>query len=241
MKITFVGSSHGVPEAHRKCQSIMIEVGDNVYFVDMGTSAINALRVRGIPIEAVKGVFITHMHGDHTNGLPEFVDLITWFFTAADPTICIPFVEAGRVINDWLKITQNKRSKDIKYVETNEGVVFDDGTLKMTAVPTQHCVRSFSYIAQAEGKTVLFTGDLRGPATDFPVAAFEYPLDLIVCESAHFEATDYIPVFEGHDIKRLCVTHYSDRFVTSAMKLCNELGARGVQTCLATDDLEIKL
>ena len=46
MKITFIGSSHGVPEAHRKCTCIMIEVGENVYFVDMGTSAIDALRTR---------------------------------------------------------------------------------------------------------------------------------------------------------------------------------------------------
>ncbi len=219
----------------------MIEVGDNVYFVDMGTSAMDALRARGIPIESVKGIFITHMHGDHTNGLPQFVDLITWFFTDTDPTICIPNVEAGRVINDWIKVTQNRYKKDIKYVETHAGVVFDDGVLKMTAVPTQHCDRSFSYIAEAEGKTVLFTGDLKNPAMDFPVSALERPLDLVVCEAAHFDPTDYLPVLEGHDIKRLRVTHYSDRFVPGAFKLCAKLGACGVQTGLATDDLEIKL
>ena len=48
MKITFLGSSHGVPEAHRKCSCIMIEVGENIYFVDMGTPTIDELRKRGI-------------------------------------------------------------------------------------------------------------------------------------------------------------------------------------------------
>lgn len=35
MKITFIGSSHGVPEPHRKCSCIMIEIGEQVYFIDM--------------------------------------------------------------------------------------------------------------------------------------------------------------------------------------------------------------
>ena len=75
MKITFIGSSHGVPEPNRKCTCIMIEVGANVYFIDMGAPAIDELRTRGISIDAVKGVFITHMHGDHTDGLIQFIDL----------------------------------------------------------------------------------------------------------------------------------------------------------------------
>ena len=53
MKITFLGSSHGVPEPHRRCSSAMIEVGENVYFVDMGVMAICDLVDRGIPVERV--------------------------------------------------------------------------------------------------------------------------------------------------------------------------------------------
>ena len=142
MKITFVGSSHGVPEAHRKCTCIMIEVGENVYFVDMGTSAIDALRTRGIDIDKVKGVFVTHMHGDHTNGLIQFVDLITWYFKTPDPVICLPMPEAAKVIDAWLEVTMNGAKKDIQYRETQPGVVFDDGVLKVTAIPTQHCRKS---------------------------------------------------------------------------------------------------
>ena len=133
MKITFVGSSHGVPEAHRKCTCIMLEVGDNVYFIDMGTSAIDALRTRGIDIDKVKGVFVTHMHGDHTNGLIQFVDLITWYFKTPDPVICLPVPEAAKVIDAWLEVTLNGAKKDIQYRETQSGVVFDDGVLKVTA------------------------------------------------------------------------------------------------------------
>ena len=239
MKITFIGSSHGVPEPHRKCTSIMIETGGNVYFIDMGTPAMDALRTRNIPIDAVKGIFITHMHGDHTNGLIQFVDLITWYFKTSDPVICLPLPEAGRVIGEWLKITLNGAQKEIRYQETQPGAVYDDGVIKVTAVATQHCYKSFAYIVEAEGKTVLFTGDLKNPGVDFPAPAMEKPLDLVVCEAAHFEATDYLPVFEKYDIRQVCVTHYSDTFLPSVLTLCTELNGKGLQAVRATDDLEL--
>lgn len=87
MKITFLGASHGVPEANRRCSCTMVEVSGRYYFVDMGIMAIDELVTRGIPVDAVKGIFITHMHGDHTNGLFSFVDLITWYFKNVDPEI----------------------------------------------------------------------------------------------------------------------------------------------------------
>ncbi len=236
MKLTFIGSSHSVPEPHRKCSCIMLETGGNVYFIDMGTSAIDALRTRNISVDAVKGVFITHMHGDHTNGLIQFVDLITWYFRTPDPVICLPIPEAGQVIRDWLAVTLNVAKKEIHYRETQPGTVFDDGVLRVTAVATMHCHKSFSYIVEAEGKTVLFTGDLKHPSVDFPAPAMELPLDLIVCEAAHFEATSYLPVFEQCNIRNVCVTHYSDEFLPSVLTLCAELNARGLPAVRAMDD-----
>ena len=239
MKITFIGSSHGVPEPHRKCSSIMIEEGGNVYFIDMGTPAIDALRTRNIPVDAVKGIFITHMHGDHTNGLISFVDLITWYFKTPDPVICLPMPEAGKVISDWLQVTLNPVPKEIRYQETVPGVVFDDGVIRVTAIATQHCYKSFAYLVETSDKTVLFTGDLRNPGIDFPAPAMEKPLDLVVCESAHFEATDYLPVFEKCDIKKVCVTHYSDHFLASVLTLCETLNNQGLPAVRAMDDFEL--
>lgn len=239
MKITFIGSSHGVPEPNRKCTSIMIEVGTNVYFIDMGTPAIDALRTRGISIDAVKGVFITHMHGDHTNGLIQFVDLITWYFKTPNPAIYLPITEAAKVISDWLKITLNGAEKEIDYREVQSGLLFDDGVIKVTAFATQHCLKSYAYLVEAEGKAVLFTGDLRNPGVDFP--AVEKPLDLLVCESAHFPATDYLSVLEKLDAKQVCVTHYSDKFLASVLELQLKLEEKGIPSVKATDDLQIHL
>lgn len=237
MKITVIGSSHGVPEAHRQCTCLMAEVGENIYFVDMGTPAIDALRTRGLPIDAVKGVFITHMHGDHTNGLISFVDLITWYFKTPDPVICLPDPSAGAVIDAWLKVTLNGAEKPIRYQKTEAGTVYDDGVIRMTAFPTQHCPGSFSYLMEAEGKRVLFTGDLKNPGVDFPAAALAEGAELMICESAHFPATTYLDVPELEKVGKVCVTHYSDRHLASVLQLKQALTERGVPAVIATDDL----
>lgn len=241
MKVTILGSSHGVPEAGRKCTCILVQTGESAYFVDMGSSGIDPLRKRHIPIEAVKGIFITHMHGDHINGLVEFADLITWYFRDADPVICLPDPEAGKVIRDWLEVTLNGCQRELRYLQTQAGPVYDDGILKVSAIPTRHCKNSFAYLLEAEGKRLLFTGDLRSPGEDFPVSALEQPLDLVVCEAAHFEATDYLPIFTQHAVRQICITHYSHRFLPGVETLCRTLNGRGIPALQAADDLELIL
>lgn len=240
MKITFVGSSHGVPEANRKCTCIMIESGENIYFVDMGTSAIDALKKRGKSVDSVKGIFITHMHGDHTNGLIQFIDLITWYFKTPDPAVVLPDMRAAEVINDWLTVTMNGNTKDLKYRKTEEGVVYDDGTLKATAIPTLHCPNSHAYLIECEGKRVLFTGDLKNPNIDLPDTK-ACSVDLMIAESAHFPATEYEKAIEGKHIKEIVITHYSDRFLSSVLSFIKTAREKGLKAGYATDDLEIIL
>lgn len=240
MKITFVGSSHGVPEANRKCQSIMITEKGNTYFVDMGTSAVDALRKRNIEIDTVKGIFISHMHGDHTNGLIQFIDLITWYFKTTDPVVCLPDLEAARVIDDWLTVTMNGNKKEINYKKTENGCVFDDGILKVTAIATEHCPNSYAYLIECADKRVLITGDLRNPNIDFPDAG-DKMIDLVICESAHFAATEYEQVFPKYNIEKVCVTHYSDRFLGSVLELVKRLNEKGIGALRASDDLEIEV
>ena len=239
MRMTIVGSGHGVPEANRKCSCIMIEEGENLYFIDMGTSAMNALRDRGRSVESVRGVFITHMHGDHTDGLVEFIDLITWYFTDADPVVVLPDLRARDVLNDWLEVTQNGSSREIRYRRTQAGVVYDDHVLKVTAIPTQHCEGSHAYLLETENARVLCTGDLKGPSVDFPFVKGR--LDCLICECAHFPATSYLPVFENIDVDWICFTHYSPKRMQSLYEVRQKLVESGKTVTIATDNLELDI
>ena len=150
MKITFLGASHGVPEPNRRCSCAMIEVQGRIYFIDMGVMVIDELRTRGIPVESVEAVFLTHVHGDHTNGLIHFVDLCSWYFKNADPLICVPDMAMKQVIDAWLRVTLS-HPRDIRFQEIAPGVIYDDGLLKVTAIATQHCARSHAFLVVADG------------------------------------------------------------------------------------------
>ncbi len=245
MRISFLGSSHGVPEPNRRCSCALIEAGGGRYFIDMGTSAVEGLRTRGMPIESVNGIFITHMHGDHTDGLIPFIDICNWKFIEAQPKFFLPTdTEQFRaIVSGWIELNGNTL-RDFDFFEVREGTVFEDENIKVTAFKTKHITfsPSYAYLVEAEGKRVFFSGDLshKGPTDDFPVSVLNRPLDLAICEAAHFKATEYLSLFEGKEnLKRLCFNHYSDRFLASVIEMTRLMP--DIPVYRATDDMVIDL
>jgi len=241
MKIIFFGSSHGLPEPNRKCSSAMIEIGENRYFIDMGSQSIEGLATRNIPIESVKAIFVTHMHGDHTNGLISFVDLCSWRFKNASPIIYLPgnAENAKNTISAWLSCNGTPM-RDFDFRQVNEGTLFDDGLIRVTAYRTRHIEFSYSFLIEAEGKRILFSGDLsHTPSQDFPISVLDEPLDLAICEGAHFKATDYVPFLKGNkNLKKLCFNHYSSRFLPSVLE-AKEIFSEDIEVVIASDGTEI--
>ena len=209
MKITFLGTSHGVPEFNRQCTCTMIEVDEKIYFIDMGIMPVQELIKRGKTPDDVALAIFTHCHGDHTNGLVSFWDLCSWRFKEADPQIIMPRQEHFEIIQAWIK-ANSIEPRPLRYGVVREGVCFEDEKVKITAMPNQHIADSFSYLFEAEGKRLLFTGDLKNPKVDFPAVSGK--LDLLVCESAHFNTCDYLDVIKDMDIAKIMVHHISKRF-----------------------------
>ena len=240
MKLTFIGTSHGVPEADRRCSCNMLTVGENVYFVDMGTQAIEDLRRMDTAPERVKGVFITHMHGDHVNGLLSFADICNWFFTSAQPQIFLPTPEGADAVKTWLLALDKRDFCRMDIRVAHEGVIFDDGALKVTAVRTLHTRLSYAYILESEGKTLLFTSDLKAVDEDYPKCVFGRTLDAVICESAHIHPADYLPAFEKSDIARVFLTHVQPRKYEEARAFAAAYEERYCVT-LAEDGMEIEI
>jgi len=207
MRITVLGSGHGVPEAHKKCTSIMFEVGANRYFVDAGCDINMELANRRLPFESVKALFFTHPHTDHMDGLLPFMGIISWFYKKVNPEIYVPNEKIFKLINVYHETFSMNLRPEIKIATVGEGVIYDDGVIKVTSFPTQHCPDSHAFLIEAEGKRVLCSGDLKHPTVDFPPVD---DLDAVIIETAHFPVTSYTDVLKNKNIKAVYVNHYGN-------------------------------
>lgn len=239
MRIIFLGTSHGYPEPNRKCSSALVEVGEKRYLIDIGFDVASELITRAMPLESIDAIFITHMHGDHANGLISFLDVCSWKFKNADPEIYLPASpeKVHSAINGWTSLN-GVELRDFKMREIHEGVIFDDGNIRVTAFATKHIAVSYAFLIEAEGKRVLFTGDLRVKETehDFPISVLDDPLDLAICEAAHFDAKRYLPIFEEkNNLKKLCINHYSPTHIKSVYELKELIKTPMVIACDGTE------
>ena len=242
MKLIFIGTSHGVPEASRRCSSCILEVNGFHYLIDMGTQVVEDLRRRGIAIDSVRLVICTHPHGDHTDGLISFVDLVNWYFKTADPLILLPDSRLIPPLRAWLTATTDGKPlrEDLRIASFGEGVVYQDENLCVTAIKTKHCENAYAFLIEAEGKKVLFTGDLCHPSVDFPRVAFETELELIVCETAHFSPDDCVSCFDKTKAKRVLHTHVNDQRWGDALS-CQSAVKHPYEYGAAFDGMELSL
>ena len=213
MKITFLGTSHGVPGADRYCSSAMVEIGEAVYLIDGGAPTCDLLIRCGISYDRIKAVFTTHIHGDHTLGMLGMLSLSNWYFKTSSYDVYMPTEEGIGAFKEIIRVTDSPLDETrIRMKVTAPGCFYDDGVLKVTAVPTRHMENSgsptYSLILDAEGKRVVFTGDLHhGDAADFPVPAKEEPSDLIICEMAHFGHEVILPIVTACPTGKVLFNH----------------------------------
>lgn len=213
MKITFLGTSHGVPGEDRYCSSALVECGDNAYLIDGGAPVADLLIRYGVPYEKLKAVFTTHIHSDHTIGLLHLMSLSSWKFKESSYDLYLTEQAGIEAFRTVVEVTDGYFDGDrIRLRLTAPGTFYDDGTLTVTAVPTRHLEAggqpSYALILESEGKRVIFTGDLHhGDAADFPAPAKEEPSDLIICEMAHFGHEVILPIVTACPTGKVLFNH----------------------------------
>ena len=243
MRITFIGTSHGVPEPNRKCSCTLIEIADRKYLIDVGTDPTPELVKRGIHPNQINAVFVTHSHGDHLNGIVPFVNLLSWHYLEANPHFFLPEIHVVDALKAFISAEHDTLRENLRFTEIHEGVIYDDGVLRLSALRTGHIPNAYAFLWEAEGKRVLFTGDMKhrdGPTADYARFTAEGHFDLVVAECAHFDAMLYLEPIRKNPPARFCFNHYSNRFVESCHHLRVMLKDE-LPVTLVTDGYEIAL
>jgi len=211
MKITTLGSSHGDATPTRNNSAILVELADGDYLIEAGEPVCATLIRRDYDFGRLRAVFVTHMHGDHAGGLPILVKhLLKYRQPGWHCQIFLPEAAAIPALLGWaaaLHLPDPALLLDFQTVMP--GPTFADDQIQLTSIPTEHArgggVQSTAYLLEAEGKRVLFTGDLTADFHDFP--AVEEPVDLCLCEATHADIKFILAALQEAPIRRLVLTH----------------------------------
>ena len=218
MKITFLGTSHGVPARGRNCSLTMIEVADAIYFIDAGAPMIEEfLKIRNeSDLKKARALFTTHTHGDHYSGVFNFISLMNWYYKLPF-NVYLPtqdLIDATEHVYRAMSGGVNGFKPElIKFYVEDPKTGYEDENIKLTFIPTAHMpttsAPTYSILLEAEGKRVLFSGDFSYMLreNDVPKIVTEEHLDLFICELAHFGLGELAPVLERCLADRVYFNH----------------------------------
>ena len=173
MQVVILGTGSPIPAPDRAGPSTLVRTSEGDLLFDAGRGVL--LRAAGV-LSGAAGftrVFLTHLHSDHTTDLN---DLITtrWAMslTPSPLTVVGPVGTAGLVAatETMLELDVGYRlahHEDLSWrpgtvaVDVTEGVVFEQGDVRVTAAPTDHAPvhPTVGYRVEDGGRSVVIAGD----------------------------------------------------------------------------------
>ena len=250
MKINFVGTCSGtepMPGMHHCC--VVFEINGIYYWFDAGESSTHtAYADMGIDLSYVRSVFISHPHIDHVGGLANLI-----FALNKLPWRKIPHADNGGVVNFFLPeegvfehslaLAIGKRpATPVKLTPSivGDGVVYEDENVKVTALHTTHLGEdgsngwhAYSYLIEAEGKKVLFSGDV-GIPSDLD-GQLRDGVDIMIMETGHHKVSDVLDYMESKNIKKLIFNHHGREIIADRGAAEALIDSRGLNAVIAYD------
>jgi len=215
------GVGDGWPGADRNHSSFLYRFGKTHFLVDCGEPVSRAFKATGLDYNAIDRVLLSHLHFDHLGG---FFMLMQGFWLEhreRDLPVHLP-AEGITPIRHLLNagcIFQELLAFQLRFEPLHAGEPIVTDRVRVTPYPTTHLAglraafqkkypqafAAFCFLFETDGLRVAHSGDL-GAVEDLEPLVRE-PLDLLVCELAHFTPESLFHYLQGRSIKRLLFIH----------------------------------
>lgn len=222
-ELIILGSSAGVPTANRCPTALLLKVDDALYLVDCGAPVVNRLKALGEDPLALRAVFLTHWHPDHTTSLPMLLQELQLTGRREPLTIYGPPGTADK-LDDLLRLYLIPRQVlpyDLLGADIADGPAFEDARVRVRYFPTNHLNsaewrdldaacdnRLYPFacgiIAEIGPIRVLISGDIK---SSDDLAPYVEGCSLVSHEYGHMSLESIRDFAIRHRIKRLLVTH----------------------------------
>ncbi len=179
IRVTLLGTGRPDPVLDRFGPSTLIQAGDQTLLFDCGRGATQRLWQLGIPLSRVSDVFLTHLHSDHTVGLPDL--WLTGWLPTPYGRRAVPLGVWGpagtRAMTAGLRqafawdLDRRSRGEGLPAAgaafdahDVRPGVVFERGGVRVTAFLVDHgglLQPAYGYRVDYRGRAVVLSGDTR--------------------------------------------------------------------------------
>ncbi len=173
--VVLLGTGMPRPDPAASGPATAVVVGRRTFLFDAGPGVERRLAAAHLPINGVTALFITHLHTDHTLGLPDLI-FTSWVMGRSKPMQAYgPHGLRAMVDNidaAWsedIDIRTNGLEHDapggwrVTVHEIKPGVIYDSDGVKVTAIPVLHGSWKFAYGYRIDtpGRSIVISGDTR--------------------------------------------------------------------------------
>lgn len=177
--VVFLGTGTPGPTPNRQGPSLAVIAGGKAYLVDVGVGVVRqanaayANGVRALDPRKLDIAFVSHLHSDHTLGLPDLI-LTPWVLGRASPlelygppgiSAMAENIRKAYADDIHIRITGLEQANETGYKvnahEIKPGVVYQDANIKVIAFAVRHgsWPLALGYRFDAAGKSIVFSGD----------------------------------------------------------------------------------
>lgn len=180
LHIILCGTGSPLPDPARASSCVLVIAGKETFLIDSGPGSWKQVALTRIPTEAVRTVFLTHLHSDHIGDLGEAItqtwiagrqealevvgpagtdSVVTGFLTAYAPDRGFRLAHHGEKALPASAAKATARVVDIKADESK--IVFNRNDVKVTAFRVSHepVTPAFGYRIDFAGRSVVISGD----------------------------------------------------------------------------------
>ncbi len=173
--VILLGTGTPVPLASAQGPATAVKVGERLFLFDAGPGVMRQIQAAGLPYRRgpITGVFLTHLHSDHTLGLPDLI-FTSWVMGRSAP-LRIHGPKGTRAMCRHLEQAWDEdihvRTEGLEHgvpgghkVDVREiiaGVVYDSAGVRITAIPVPHgnWRWAFAYRIDTPTKSIVISGD----------------------------------------------------------------------------------